>query len=301
MSAGALDRRVILGVFAFACVGVALVLANRWLTEQRRLLDQKNKEIMANYQAPIDVVVAARDVAEGSVLDETVLAIKVVPEKFVQPYAVRNPQELIGKVTIAPLAKDEQILLNKLRRAEEAPKGTTLSSVMPKGKRAVTIALDSLSGVGGFVRPGDVVDVLWTIRLPSPGQKEGEPVTFTLFQDVAVLAVGGEMVGRSVRSTSGKGEKEGNEFIVTLALTPQEISFLLLTREQGRIQLSLRPRADTGSQVPVIPANFNTLLEKQLGIKSQTSSETPTAPAAPRQVEVFKGLKRTAVPLTSGQ
>lgn len=286
-----LNRRVVLGIVAALCMAAAVWLANRYIGEKERVLAEKEKAVMSNYQAPVEIVVAAKDIAEGTTLEPSHLQLATVPERFVQPYAVRAQNELVGKVTAAPIAANEQVLINKVRRPEEIPSGATLSSVTPKGKRAVTIVVDTITGVGGFVRPGDIVDILWTLKLPESAQ------TLTLFQDIPVLAVGGEMLGHRGRPSGG--EKEKNEYTVTLALTPQETSFLLYARDQGRIQLSLRPKSEQGTRVNVVPANVNTLLEMQLGIKP--AGPASAAPATTRQVEVYKGLKRDVVALSEGE
>jgi pilus assembly protein CpaB len=199
-------------------------------------------------------------------------------------------------VAIAPIAVKEQVLLNKLRSAE-APAtenegttraGTTLSTLTPKGNRAVTISVDAITGVGGFVRPGDKVDILWTLKLPGGG---GDQVaTLTLFQDVQVMAVGGELMGRP--ATPGAPASAGTQgYTVTLALDPQETSALLFAREQGRIQLSLRPKQE-GGPVPVPPANISSVLQSQLGVAPAAGP-----PPATHQVEIFKGLKRDVMVL----
>jgi Flp pilus assembly protein CpaB len=104
------------------------------------------------------------------------------------------------------------------------------------------------------------------------------------------------MVGRAAAKPAG--EKAGNEYMVTLALSPQETSFLLFAREQGRIQLSLRSKTEDGKAVAIVPANINTLLEMQLGLKSGGQSET-TKPG--RHVEVYRGLKRDLIALSEGE
>ena len=298
-SSGGIDRRVIIGVFAVVFAVGAVALAHQWLSQQRRALEVERKKVMANYQTPIEVIVAAKDLPEDTVLEAGHLRLATVPEKFVQPYAVRAPQDLIGKITSVPMAKDEQVLANKVRRPEEAPKGFTLSGVTPKGKRAVTIVVDIITGVGGFIRPGDLVDILWTIKMPDASHKEGQAVTLTVFQDVPVLAVGGEIVGRSAARTASGEKKDSNEYTVTLALSPQETSFLLFAREQGRIQLSLRSKTEEGKAVAVVPANINTLLEMQLGLKSE--GQPQAAKSSGRHVEVYRGLKRDLVALPDGE
>lgn len=304
---GAIDRRALLVVLALLSMGGAVALARYWVMQQNRILAAKREELMKLYQAPIDVVVASKDIAEGTAIDASMVQMGTVPERFVQPYAGRSIHEMVGKVTAAPIAKDEQVLSNKLRSPDQIPAGSTLSSVTPKGKRAVTIKVDTLTGVGGFVRPGDVIDILWTLKLPGAGGGgDGQVVTLTVFQDVPVLAIDTEMLGRraapQASGAAGAGQpQDAPGYMVTLALTPQETSFLLFAREQGRIQLSLRARAEEqGSRANIVPANMNTLLEMQLGIKQPEPPPASALPKPPRQVEIYKGLKRDIVTLSEG-
>lgn len=282
-------RRVIPLVFAALMGIVAAVLVHQYLLQQRRNLDTERrrlKEMMAQYPEPTAVIVAARDLAVGEPISAHDLTTAQVPKRFIQPYATQTAEELTGLMPLAPMAAGEQVLRNKLRRPEEVPKDATLSGRTPKGKRAVTIAVDTVTGVGGFVRPGDRVDVLWTIQLPGAGQQQGQILTLVLFQDVPVLAVGQEMVGSASRKVEAASAQQ---YTVTLAMTPQETSFLLFAREQGRIQLSLRSHSDQGP-VTVAPASIATLMGLQAGL-----AEAPDAPKTMRQVEIYKGLKRDVV------
>lgn len=299
-----LNRRVVLGgVFAVISGLLAVTLAHRWVAQQRALLDlertrlaQDREKLQTEASPLIEVIIALKDLPEGLTLESSHLRTTWIPEKFLQPYAARSSKDVVGKTTMAPIAEGEQLLVNKVRRPEElAASGSTLSKLMPQGKRAVTIAVDTLTGVGGFVRPGDIVDILWTLKLPAEGQGEGQVVTLTVFQNVPVFAIGTETGGRSTEPKGQKGEGGLQQYLVTLALSPQETSFLLFAREQGRLQLSLRPKSENDAKVAVAPANLNTLLEAQLGIKP---TEGPPPGKTSRQVEVYKGLKREVVALS---
>lgn len=286
-------NRIALIVAAFLGL-LATVVLHRYLTDQQRGLEQERQRLMANYRNPIPIVVAGKDLPQGTALTRDHLTVTEVPERFIQPYATQDPSTLIGKVTMAPIAEGEQVLQNKVRNPEEIVHGMLLSSITPKGKRAVTIGVDLLTGVGGFVRPGDLVDVLWSLRLPVGGSDESKPVTLTLFQAVPVVAVGEQMertASRPAAPASGARDQETPQQSMTLALDPQETSFLLFAREQGRIQVSLRSQAD-GDAVKLSPADLATLLEQQLGMRLAA----PSAPQA-KEVEVYKGLKRDVVVL----
>lgn len=310
-------------------LGIAwLVMSNRMMVNERRKLAAERKKLLENYQSPIEVVVAAKDIPAETVIQAPMLSFAKIPERFAQPYSVREPNLLVGQMTVADVAAGEQVLTNKIKKPEDiAPVGTTLANVVPKGKRAVTITVNTLTGVGGFVRPGDVVDVLWTLGLPGPDKEHPELVTLTLFQDVDVLAVQREIAGQppshhEAASKDSKDNKENNgqsssaesagdaesentaapvagsgqqgDYTATLALNPQDISFLLFAREQqGRIQLALRSKDEAGAKISVAPVNMATMMGAALGQDVLKANQ----PKPQRHVEVYKGLNRDVVVL----
>lgn len=270
-------------------VSVGLMLS--YVADKERQLARQKAELMKNFQSPVDVLVAASDLAEGTRLGTEHVKVAQVPAQYKQPYATANPNDVVGMVAVADLAKGEQIQRNKVKRAEDvARRAVTLAGITSEGNRAVTIGSDVLSGVGGFVRPGDRVDILWTFKIPeAPGQRgSGELVTLTLFQHVQVLAVGGEMMGRPAERPA-QGQSAPRDYTLTLELSPQQASLLLFAREQGRIQLALRSKEDEGGEVALPPANMNVLMESVFG-------KVPASPSkSSHVVEVFKGLERNVV------
>jgi len=277
------------GILGFA----AVLLLQRYLKEQRAALARQRNEILGQYKllSPIDVIVARQDIPEDTMIVGDYLETRSIPQQFVQPYATIRVMDALGLYTKVPIAKGEQLLTNKLRRTSERPLGDTLSAVTPEGKRAVTIGIDALTGVGGFVRPNDTVDVLWTFQVPQSGTKEHELVTVPLFQNVSVLGVGNEIIGTKASSDQDKRPAPAAPAsTVTLALEPQAAAVLLYAREQGQITLLLRSRLEKAQRVEVTPANMATVMESVLG------SEATTPPPKPqRSVEVFKGLERSVV------
>ncbi len=288
------SRRLLPLGFGVIFAIIALFFARQWRDTQVRHLAREEQMLREKFPPPpppVQVIIASADIDKDVQLTGDHLEVAEILPSAAQPYAARSPQDVLGMVTIAPIAKGEQILANKLRRIEDAPTGNTLSSITPEGKRAITIVVDPLTGVGGFVRPGDHVDVLWTASLPAPGQQggEGQPVTLTIFQEVPVLAVDASMVGRAAPAAEGAQQQ-----MVTLALTPQEAALILFTREHGRIQLSLRPHDEAG-QVAVPPADLQAVIQKVLGVAPQQNAEQPHQKT--HEVEIYKGLKRDVVVL----
>lgn len=266
---------------------VAVFMLQTVLQTERKKLEADRKKLLEQYRLiePVDVIIARKDIPEGEPISAEALDKKSIPKQYVQPYATSRGADLLGMVAKSPIASGEQILTNKLRRASDKPVGATLSAVTPEGMRAVTIGTDALGGVGGFIRPGDKVDILWTLQVPKSESKEPELVTVSLFQAVDVLAVGPEMVGRpaSEQATSA-------DFTVTISLTPQQASLLLYAREQGKIQLALRPMTDKDAQVAMSPTDMEAMMRAVLG-----DSSVPAARKPARMVEVIKGMDRSMV------
>ncbi len=288
------NRRLIPLAISLMLALVAVFIMNQQMQRDRRKIAEERARLYKDYKAPQEVIVAMKDIPEGTVIAKEHLGIMQIPEKFLQPYSTRDPNLLIGKVTRSPIAEKEQVLVNKVRSPEERPKGSLLSDITPEGKRAVTIGVNALTGVGGFVRPGDKVDILWNVKLasgPAPGGKgSGEPATLTLFQDVTILAVNSQVMGRA--PVPGQAAETPREALITVALSPNEASLLLFAREQGSIQLSLRPTRDAGQQVAAQPANIDALMQLVFG--DQAAAPAPEVPAS-RTVELYRGLERNVV------
>lgn len=277
---------IVAGVFGLATVFMLQTV----LQSERKKIAADRQKLMEQYRLiePIDVIVARKDIAEGEAITAEHLDKKSIPKQFVQPYATSRGADLLGMVAKSPIATGEQLLTNKLRRDSDKPVGATLSAVTPEGMRAVTIGTDALGGVGGFVRPGDKVDVLWTLQVPKPDSKEPELVTVSLFQAVDVLAVGPEMVGKAPSE-----QVVSSDFTVTISLMPQQASLLLYAREQGKIQLALRPTGDKDLHVAMSPTDMEAIMRAVMGDES-----VPPARKPERMVEVIKGMDRSMVSVT---
>ena len=290
------SKRVVPLIFS-AVLGLAGVyLMNQVMQGEKKKLAAERAKLYKDYKAPVKVIVAVKDIPEGATIAAEQLGWMEIPEKFIQPYATKEPAQVVGKVARVAIAEKEQVLTNKVRSPDERPRGVNLSDITPEGKRAITIVTDAITGVGGFVRPGDKVDILWTLRVagPSKGNVKNpeELVTLTLFQDVLVLGVNNQLMGR--RPGGAPEEGASRDSTVTLALSPNEAALVLFAREQGRGQLSLRTPKDAGQQVAVQPANMDTVMQAVLG-PPQHPVETPDT----RTVEVYRGLERDLVTVES--
>jgi pilus assembly protein CpaB len=197
-------------------------------------------------QATNPVVIAASEVPIGTALEAKHLRTIEWPAAAMPANVHPAPEALVGRVTITRLVANEPLTDDKL-----APVGTKglLALVIEPGMRAVTVKVNEVTAVGGFIAPGSRVDVLLTgnVRLPaevpsgSGGRTDVEAVseqrTRTLLQNVTVLAL-----GQLLEQNDAK--PPGNLTTATLLVTPDNAELLALAEAAGSLQLMLRSFAD---------------------------------------------------------
>ncbi len=218
-----MNIKQVMAVAAMAGV-LAAVLAYFWFESKARELE--------DLSTPAPVLVTVKNVPTGTRIDDTLVKVKQIPRKFIQPGALRAPEEAEGQLALAPLAPGEQVLPNKL-----SVRGVILSQAVPVGKRAVTVSVDLAGGVAGLIKPGDLVDVLVTLNDPEM------PKTFALIQAAPVLAVGQSFTAQPAGQEVGMlGLPQADT--VTLAASPYEAQQLTHIETIGRIKLTLRAPGD---------------------------------------------------------
>jgi pilus assembly protein CpaB len=174
------------------------------------------------------VVVATQDLTFGETLKPDNMAVVMYPEASVPTGSYKMLDSLEGQVTKVFLKKNEPILDSKL-----SSKGGGLSLLIDNDMRASSIHVDKVSGVSGFVLPGDKVDVILTVDKHG---KKGEAFAKTILQKVDVLAAG--------EKTEQKGDKVITVQAVTLLITPEGAQTLALASEEGKLHLALRNPSD---------------------------------------------------------
>lgn len=265
---------------------IATFLINVYLKQKTQ---EAQQQVIATQKNLTTVVVARQDISSGTVIEENMLKEETVRKDMLQPRAAISIDRVANKITLAPISKGEQVLLNKLTISGLE---TSLSTKVPRGKRAITIPVDNISSVGGMIRPGDHVDVMGMVPVPAmtpEGKQVAQLSTMPLFQDVLVLAVGQEFTAAIPGAT---GEKKGEKTlspVITLALVPQEANLIAFVQEQGKIRLVLRSPEDTQVQPPV-PASWDTLFRT---VMPQAFQEQPKeAPKPKKTVEIYRGLNK---------
>jgi pilus assembly protein CpaB len=176
------------------------------------------------------VVVAALSIPLGTPLRAEALQIKQWPEDLAPDSSFQEIDAVIGRVMKTEVIAGEPILSTKL-----APTGSGggVPGLIPAGMRAFTVAVNVVSGVGGFILPGTRVDVLATV---SPSGMKNGTTTKTILQNVAVLAVD--------QTFNKNGDDPVVVKSVTLVVSPDEAEKLALASNEGKLQLVLRNGAD---------------------------------------------------------
>lgn len=182
------------------------------------------------------VVVAKTDVSAKSLITGEMLEIKNVPVEYIHPQALRQKEEALGSIAVAPIIQGEQVLKKKIAVPKDVKYG--LAYAVPPGKRAMTVPVDEVSGIAGLVKPGDRVDVAAVVNIPEPGLQKESPYALVVLQDLLVLATG--------RTLEDKTDNKGGQSYttVTLAVTVEQSQPLFLASQKGNIKLMLRSPVD---------------------------------------------------------
>jgi pilus assembly protein CpaB len=230
-----------------------------------------------------NLVVAATPLQLGARLDSSNL--RVIPWPANQPVAgmFTRVEDCANRAVITNLAENEPVLESKLAPKES---GAGLPATIPEGMRAVSVAVNEVVGVAGFVIPGTMVDVLVTGQMP--GQNNNNKITRTILENVRVLAAGQKIE----QDREGKPQTVP---VITLLVTPDQASALTMGSTEGKIQLALRNTIDTKKNDP-LPVLQAVLFAPPGGIKPAESSgkkrALPPPPLQTYNVEVITGSKR---------
>ena len=219
------NRRGILFLALAATLGiVAFLVAQRFLEGQA----PPDRERAAT----VPVVVARTDMAVATTLQPLQLQTFRWPKEHVPPGAIHDVDEAAGRVLRRPVASGEPILEPAL--FEQGAEGG-LAAVISSKHRAVSVKVDHVIGVAGFVKPGARVDVLATLRRVD--QQNALPYSKVILQDVRVLAIDQQL------EAVDDGDAEPVN-VVTLEVSPEHAEQLIYAAHEGRLQLAMRTPGD---------------------------------------------------------
>jgi len=229
-----------------------------------------------------EVVVAAGDIPVGAKLEETSVRTVRYPQSNLPAGVYTKRSQVVGRGVVLPISRGEFVLPGKLA-PENA--GAGLPSLIPTGMRAVSVRVNDVVSVTGFVQPGTRVDILMT---GNPGSSS-ERQTTTVLENVAVIAVGKSLE----RNPSGEQQSAP---VITLLVSPDDGQKLALAGQEGRIQLALRNPLDTKKQ-DIAATRESALFPNGAPAAApkpkirKTAAPVPTAPQS-YTIEMIRGSKR---------
>ena len=238
------------------------------------------------------IVVAAEPLALGTRLDSSKLRLIAWPANEPVAGMCTRLEDCTNRALITPVAENEPILEAKLASTAS---GAGLAATIPEGMRAISVAVNDVIGVAGFVTPGTMVDVLVTGSMT--GQGGAQNITRTILENVRVLAAGQKIE----QDQQGKPQTVP---VITLLVNPEDAAKLAMASTEGMIQLALRNTVDTNAVAPP-PVMQTTLFAGDAPLEPPKHSgpqraAAPVHPApAPYMVEVISGDKRETKSFTS--
>ncbi len=229
-------RTILMIVIAlFAAAGTAL-LARGWLNAQKVAISKQN--------VGTEVLVAKTDVPAGRFVKVQDLRWQAWPKGTLAPtYVLRGrgePADFEGAVARTRLVAGQPVTDTQVVRPGEQG---FLAAVLTPGKRAVSIQVNAITGISGFVFPGDRVDMVLTHTLPTSDGRDTRHVSETVLEDIRVLAVDQRIDDLKAKAAVAR--------TVTFEVTPKQVEKIGIINRIGKIALSLRPIVSEDEQAPV--------------------------------------------------
>lgn len=215
---------------SLSLASMAAVLAGRWMTNRAAAVD-------ASRPQAVRLVAAAMDIPFGTAIESRHLKTLAVVASNRPAGSYTSPDAVLGKVPKTDVYSGELLLADRLVVPGE---GSTLAAVVSPTMRAVTVRVDDVVGVGGFVLPGNRVDVI------AAREDNGQASAETILERIKVLAVD--------QQASADRSSPVVVRAVTLEVTPEGAEALARARQRGTIQLTLRNPSDDSSHREISPA-----------------------------------------------
>jgi pilus assembly protein CpaB len=255
---------------------ITSVLVFSWLQSEKSRLLAAPLPTSKNVQ----VLVANADISWGTKLTPEMMLMQEIPPGAIPEGHFTTLDAIKDRVLLVDVKRSEMLLESKL-----APNGTTgggVAAVTDVNKRAMSVKVDDVIGVAGFIKPADRVDVMVTIE-PMPGKPE-HAVSKTILENVKVLAAGTQM------ERKGKDEEPVQVQVITVEVDVEEAEKLALASTQGRLRLALRNPLNS-EKVLTKGAQVGSLLNSYRS-KSAATSENGEGGY---RVEIIKGDVRKEI------
>jgi pilus assembly protein CpaB len=230
------------------------------------------------------VIVAATDLDLGAEITADNVRTINWPANSLPAFAYSDPKDVVGRGIIMPMIQNEPFLPMKLAGKDG---GTGLTPAIPPGLRAVSVKVNEVIGVAGYVLPGTHVDVVATV---SPTQNQADMTTKVILTNVEVLAA-----GTKIERTTDK-DKPIPVTVVTMLVDPEQAEKLTLASTEGKIQLALRNPLDRMTPVtkgirPAALLGAPATTPRAIG-RVVAATKPASAVVEPVTVEIIRGDKR---------
>ncbi len=210
----------------------------------------------------IDLLCLKRSLSQGEKIEASDLEtvrVKRFPTTNKVEVEARDKAAVVGRTLSSSVLKGQFLLWYHFEEDYSA-RNQGLSAIIPRGLRAISIAVDTTSSVTGLVKPGQHVDIVGTFHFPEmKGDKSLDTITLTVLQNVVVLATGTQLASASAVQPKGASPKGYNT--VTLSLTPREVEMIIFASQKGKLTMSLRNYEDATFNYELQSVNFKYLEE----------------------------------------
>ena len=301
------NKRLIIALLAAVTFGLVAALSVKQYLLSAQAFNRTNNVVVAKVEIPMGSRIIAEQLAVAQ------FPVNVTPRGAIG----KIDQQLIGRVAVMTIAPRDPVTEAKL-----APVGAMggLSSVIPEGYRAMTVKVDDVVGISGFIMPGALVDIVVVIQ-PPKNSGQDDRISKIVLQNIKVLAN-----GQNIDKPKSDREVERVK-AVTLQVTPEQAEKLALATTEGKLQLVMRNSVDQadeqtpgankqrllsgetamiapepGSSAAPKPAPSAAMRRSVAARRTATVPKEPTAakvtappPPARPSVEVIKGAKKETV------
>lgn len=252
---------VLIGALIFGLL--AAVSVSRYLSSAQAYTRSLNNVAVAKVAIPLGT----------KIIPEQIMMVQF-PGESMPDGTFNSVEKLAGRVAVVNIAAREPVTDAKLATAGTAG---GLSAVIPEGYRAMTVKVDDVVGISGFIMPGALVDVVVVIDPADRGGTQ-DPISKIVLQNIKVLANGQNI-------DQPKNEREPSSVkAVTLQVTPEQAEKLALAATEGKLQLVMRNSIDQGD-TQTTGVNKRSLLSGERAMPAPDpgamKSEQPTPEAKP--------------------
>ncbi len=254
----------------FLPIALSLVIAiagsyflYRWIENQRA-----PKDVVQVKAEAVQVAVATADLSWGTKLKPEMIKTTPYLKESMPTGYFSSANDLKDRVLLAQLKINDPITEHKL--APISVKTGGVAAIIKPGKRAIAVKGDKVIGISGFINPGNLVDVLVTVRDP----KKKEEKTKIILENIPVLATGTQI------QENEKGEPAPVD-VYTLEVTPEDAEKIALAAAEGKLQMALRSATDA-NEIYTEGITIPQLLASYSSAKSDSPPEIKTTPDSKR-------------------